>query len=131
MASAILGGVLIGAAAVWLMASLGRIAGISGILPLALKPHRGNLWALCFALGLGVGGLVTGLLLDLPVERSGAAVTAPLLFGGLLVGFGTRLGSGCTSGHGVCGNARFSARSLVSTVVFLSVGMLTATVFGL
>ena len=128
MTMAIIGGSLIGLAAVWLFLSLGRIAGISGIAANALLRFKENLWPVMFVLGLGLGGwaayLVSG-------GRPEFALTGEhslwLLVGGLLVGFGTRMGSGCTSGHGVCGMARLSKRSFSATLTFLAVGMLTAT----
>lgn len=126
--SALAGGLMIGAAAVMLYVLLGRIAGISGILNGALTASDGQRgWRLQFLLGLVAGGalyqwvgghaLLTRTDFPLPL----------LVLAGLLVGFGTRLGSGCTSGHGVCGVARLSTRSLLATAVFLGVGMLTAT----
>ena len=124
----ILGGSLIGGAAVWLYLALGRIAGISGIATQALLRSRENLWPLMFIVGLGVGGWLAYFFVGPrafpPFDQS---QLMPLLFGGLLVGFGTRLGSGCTSGHGVCGIARFSMRSLVATTTFLIIGIITAT----
>lgn len=121
------GGVLIGLAAIMLMAANGRIAGISGMVEGALFPKAGE-WTgnLLFLAGLVAGTL----LYRLVATQAGITVTSsPLLLiaAGLLVGFGTRLGSGCTSGHGVCGMARLSKRSLIATPVF----MLTAgiTVF--
>ena len=132
---AILGGVLIGLAAVWMMWSLGRIAGISGIVASALRAPWGasGLWAWLFLLGLGLGGwLARGLLPSGTIVSVATLAEWPpsLLVGGLLVGFGTRLGSGCTSGHGVCGIARLSPRSLIATVTFVGVGMVTATLLG-
>ncbi|NKC01468.1 MAG: YeeE/YedE family protein [Pseudomonadales bacterium] len=124
----IIGGSLIGLAAVWLYLSLGRIAGISGIAANALLRARANIWPVLFVVGLGLGGWLAYALTEskpIGVIAEGQAVW--LIAGGLLVGFGTRLGSGCTSGHGVCGIARFSKRSLVATITFLCVGMLTAT----
>jgi uncharacterized membrane protein YedE/YeeE len=126
--NAIIGGLLIGAAAVWLWVSIGRIAGISGIAAQALTRPRQSLWPLLFVAGLGIGGWMgrgirePGAIPDLNVDS-----IILLALGGLLVGFGTRLGSGCTSGHGVCGIARFSRRSMAATVIFVGVGMLTAT----
>lgn len=133
---AIVGGVLIGSAAVWLYLSVGRIAGISGIAAQALRNPLTNSWAVLFILGLGLGGWAAQLLGFGPVHGSSATLAAapvadlslPLLIGGgLLVGVGTRLGSGCTSGHGVCGMARLSPRSLAATLVFVGVGMAAAT----
>ena len=127
MTQSIIGGVMIGVAAVWLMASIGRIAGITGIATAALKrPHPA--WAMLFVLGLLLGGGATMIILDVPVVRDWDAVTPLLVAGAFLVGIGTRLGSGCTSGHGVCGMARLSKRSLVATLTFMAAGMLTATV---
>ena len=130
MISAIIGGVLIGAASIWLWLSLGRVAGISGIAAQALANPRRNLWPVLFVLGLGVGGWLHAAFTGLPARAlGGAGELAMLIVAGLLVGFGTRLGSGCTSGHGVCGNARLSRRSISATLTFLAVGMATASVF--
>jgi len=128
MASALVGGGLIGLAAVWLYLSLGRVAGISGIAANALLRWKDNLWPVLFVVGLGIGGWSAYLLTATrpEIELSGEQ-SLWLLLGGLFVGFGTRMGSGCTSGHGVCGMARFSKRSLFATLTFLAVGMITAT----
>ena len=129
MINAIIGGTLIGAAAVWLWLSLGRVAGISGIAAQALTKSRVALWPLLFVIGLGIGGWAGIWLTGTSTATSELSALEVALFacGGLLVGFGTRLGSGCTSGHGVCGNARLSKRSITATLTFLAVGMLTAT----
>ena len=121
-----LGGALIGLAAALLLALNGRIAGISGIVGGLLPPRAGDaLWRLLFVLGLALGALLvrlySGAPLAVPVESS----TFTLVLGGLLVGFGTRLGSGCTSGHGICGLARLSPRSLVAVLTFMASAMLT------
>jgi uncharacterized membrane protein YedE/YeeE len=118
--SALAGGALIGLAAVVLMLFQGRIAGISGIIGGVLSPKSGDVaWRVVFLLGLVGGAGLTGALFGLvpaaPV-RSLALVAAA----GALVGFGTRLGSGCTSGHGVCGIARLSTRSLLATGLFMT-----------
>lgn len=113
-----LGGFLIGLASWLLLASLGRIAGISGIASGVLLPAKGDTcWRLAFITGLAVAGAIAAYLLNTPY-------TAPrpmwlLLTAGLLVGFGTVLGSGCTSRHGICGLGRRSGRSLVATLVFM------------
>ena len=122
MLEALMGGVLIGLAAVWLYASLGRVAGISGIFAQAWRGR--SPWAIAFIVGLGAGGWLAS-----SWVTHEAMSLDPLLLGvgGVIVGVGTRLGSGCTSGHGVCGMARLSPRSLVATCVFVGVGMLTGT----
>ncbi len=125
----LVGGAAIGASAVLLMASLGRIAGISGIagslLTGASRGDRG--WRLAFVTGL-VAAPLLALLLRGETGIGAAAVPWPwMAVAGLLVGFGTRLGGGCTSGHGVCGIARLSRRSLLATAVFMASGI--ATVF--
>ncbi|MBC7599535.1 MAG: YeeE/YedE family protein [Polaromonas sp.] len=119
-----LGGILIGLASWLLLAGLGRIAGISGIAAGVLVPVRGDTgWRWAFVAGLVLGGAATALLLQIPPSASRPAWL--LIMAGLLVGFGSVLGSGCTSGHGVCGLGRRSARSLVATLVFMGSGMLT------
>jgi|TARA_B100000315_G_scaffold189432_1_gene179258 hypothetical protein len=124
----VVGGLLIGVAAVWLYLSVGRIAGISGIAANALLRAKENVWSAFFVLGLGLGGWFTHYLLGTTPGGDGVADQGMVLIvGGLAVGFGTRLGSGCTSGHGVCGLSRFSFRSLVATIIFIVVGMLTAS----
>jgi len=122
-----LGGVLIGLSAVWLMASLGRIAGISGIAGGLVTGMRDRGWRVAFVLGL-VMAPVLRLVFGGDNGIGALQVSWPwLAVAGLLVGFGTGLGSGCTSGHGVCGIARLSPRSLAATLVFMGAGM--ATVF--
>ncbi|HSJ99336.1 MAG TPA: YeeE/YedE family protein [Myxococcota bacterium] len=125
--SALLGGALIGAASAWLLLADGRIAGVSGILGGLLRPAAGDWsWRLAFVLGLPAGFALHVWLLGAPPLRIDAGAL-PLVAAGLLVGFGTRLGSGCTSGHGVCGVARASPRSLAATATFMALGF--ATVF--
>jgi uncharacterized membrane protein YedE/YeeE len=122
----LLGGALIGGAAALLWLSNGRIAGISGILARALVPVRGDFaWRIAFLSGLPLGAALVTLATG---DLHGFAITprVPLLVtAGLLVGFGTALGNGCTSGHGVCGVSRGSRRSIAATGVFLATGMLT------
>ncbi|WP_431303383.1 YeeE/YedE family protein [Sediminicoccus sp. BL-A-41-H5] len=118
------GGALIGAAALLLWLTLGRIAGISGILAGSLGADRG--WRIAFLVGLIGAPLGWVALAGAPALHI-AAGPVTLVAAGLLVGFGTRLGSGCTSGHGVCGLARLSPRSVVATGIFMAVA--AATVF--
>jgi uncharacterized membrane protein YedE/YeeE len=119
------GGALIGAAAAAMILLNGHIAGISGILGGLLRPRRGDLaWRLAFLAGLAGAPLLCRGLARLP-ELHVEASTAQLLLAGLLVGLGTRYGSGCTSGHGVCGLARLSPRSLAATAVFMATGFVT------
>lgn len=118
------GGALIGLASVLLLLFEGRIAGISGILGGLVAAARDRAWRLAFLLGLPAGaGLVAALAGGLRQELQGGWGT--LVLAGLLVGFGTRLGSGCTSGHGVCGIARGSPRSVAATAIFIATGALT------
>ena len=125
--SALAGGALIGLAAALFLLLNGRIAGISGVLGGLLKPVSGDIaWRVAFVLGLIGAPLVYGLFAGLPVPEIDAG-NAALIAAGLLVGVGTRYGSGCTSGHGVCGLSRLSPRSLVATACFMGAGF--ATVF--
>lgn len=125
---ALLGGALIGLSAVMLILLTGRVAGISGILGGILKPQSNEtLWRVAFVLGM-VAAPWLYLVAAGPFEFESPRSTFALLVAGLLVGYGTRLGSGCTSGHGVCGLSRLSPRSLVATVVFMAVGFLVASV---
>jgi len=125
------GGILIGLSAAALLLFDGRIAGISGIVGGLVRPQPGEVgWRAAFVAGLVAGGLVLRALdppaLALQLDRSlGAVVLA-----GLLVGLGTRLGNGCTSGHGVCGIGRGSVRSMAATITFMLAGGLTVAVIG-
>lgn len=124
--SALAGGILIGLSATLLLALNGRIAGISGILNGVVNPQTGDTtWRWLFLIGLVVGGAVYGWASATPAWAQSAFTPVPMLIGGLLVGYGTRMGNGCTSGHGVCGLGRLSPRSLVAVVTFLSTGILT------
>ncbi|MCG3881114.1 YeeE/YedE thiosulfate transporter family protein [Psychrobacter sp. Ps3] len=120
----LVGGLMLGVATVILLLGIGRIAGISGITSSLLKPKRVEMWQVLFIAGLVLSPLLYSVFRPLP----GIEVTTslPLLIAaGLLVGFGTRLGSGCTSGHGICGNARLSPRSMVATATFMAFGIIT------
>ncbi|GJI98084.1 membrane protein [Duganella caerulea] len=123
--SALLGGVLIGAAAALLILLNGRIAGISGIIGGLLRPVHGDiLWRITFVLGLILAPLVYGIFHAWPETRIDADYGV-LIGAGLLVGIGTRYGSGCTSGHGVCGISRLSPRSIAATAIFMATGFVS------
>lgn len=123
--SAIVGGLLIGSAAMLTLWTNGRIAGISGILSGALFPkQQDTLWRLLFIAGLLLGG-ATYAIASGGLEVISQASPSMTIAAGLLVGFGTRMGSGCTSGHGICGIARFSQRSFVATGTFMLAGVIT------
>ena len=125
--SALAGGMLIGLAAAMFVLLNGRIAGISGVIGGLFKPVTGDVaWRAAFVIGLVGAPFIYGLFATLPLPRIDASFGA-LVGAGLLVGVGTRYGSGCTSGHGVCGLARLSPRSIVATAAFMGAGF--ATVF--
>lgn len=124
----LVGGMVIGIASVILLLGNGRIAGISGIVGRLLKPSSSEAWQWLFVLGLLVSPFIYGLFATLPKVEVTSSVPV-LIIAGLLVGFGTRLGSGCTSGHGICGNARLSPRSIVATLTFMAAGFVTVFVF--
>lgn len=122
-----LGGALIGVAAVMLMALNGRIAGISGIVGRLLPPYAGAdpLGAACIVLGLIASPLLYRAAIGAPVVQTVSDKGGLMAVAGLLVGFGTATGGGCTSGHGVCGIARLSPRSVLATVIFMATGFAT------
>lgn len=124
--TALSGGLLIGAAAVVLLAGIGRIAGISGALHGLFGAEPGSGWRMFFLLGLIGGAGVYVLMWPGDITARSGFPTVLLIIAGLLVGAGTRLGSGCTSGHGVCGIGRLSTRSLAATAVFMFTGVLGA-----
>jgi len=125
--SAFAGGLLIGLAAAWLILADGRVLGASGLLGGLIPPHAGDwLWRVSALAGL-VAAPFAARLLFAPGAPAIEANAATLVAGGLLVGFGTRLANGCTSGHGVCGLARLSPRSFAATASFMAAGF--ATVF--
>ena len=127
--SGAIGGALIGLAAALLLALNGRIAGISGIVGGLLPPRAGDMgWRLLFVAGLALGALVVRVFTGEPLAASTGSSSFMLVLGGLLVGFGSRLGSGCTSGHGICGLARFSPRSMVAVATFMGSAMITVFV---
>jgi len=122
------GGMLIGLSAIGLMLFNGRIAGISGIVKGAMFDKTDRAWRLLFVLGLIFGGIVCFQFTPYTFEYRQGFPKVLIVLGGLLVGLGTALGSGCTSGHGVCGISRFSTRSIVATVVYFLVGILAAVI---
>lgn len=126
--AALAGGALIGTAAAMFALLNGRVAGISGVLGGLLRPAKGDIaWRAAFVLGLVGAPLVYLLFAALPKPQIDAGYGA-LILAGLLVGLGTRYGSGCTSGHGVCGLSRLSPRSLAATAAFMGAGFVTVFV---
>ena len=126
----LIGGLMIGAASAIMLLGLGRVAGVSGLAARAAGITRDGaprLLAVAFVAGLPLGALLVALILG-PVQARFEQGLVALITGGLAVGFGTRLGSGCTSGHGVCGMSRLSARSLVATATFMLTGFTTVAV---
>jgi uncharacterized membrane protein YedE/YeeE len=125
---ALIGGVLIGLASVWLLAANGRVAGVSGILHgLFAQPPGDRLWRLFFILGLVTAGIAWHAYAGPAPVREGFGLGWAAA-AGLLVGFGTRIGGGCISGHGVCGLGRLSLRSLVAVAIFMATGVVTAVI---
>ena len=123
--SSLAGGLLIGLATAMFLLFNGRIAGISGIVGGLLRPVAGDIgWRIAFVSGLAGAPLIYGLAAGLPPGHVDADI-ATLVVAGLLVGVGTRYGSGCTSGHGVCGLSRLSPRSMVATAAFMLAGFVT------
>lgn len=125
---ALLGGAMIGLAALLLMATLGKVMGISGIVSRSISSSDGRGWRGIFLIGTFISPLIWRLMTGAAptIEISNNIVL--LVIAGLLVGCGTVIGSGCTSGHGVCGLARFSARSLLATLIFMLTAVATVTI---
>lgn len=123
----LIGGLLIGLASAIMLLGLGRIAGVSGLAARSIGLIRSGaprITALAFIIGLPLGAFLVSLLME-SLEARFPSSNAMLIIGGLLVGFGTRLGSGCTSGHGVCGMSRLSRRSMLATAIFMASGFAT------
>jgi uncharacterized protein len=123
----LIGGLLIGLASAIMLLGLGRIAGVSGLAARSIGLTRSGaprITALAFIIGLPLGAFLVSLLME-SLEARFPSSNAMLIIGGLLVGFGTRLGSGCTSGHGVCGMSRLSRRSMLATAMFMAIGFAT------
>ncbi|MGR5499990.1 YeeE/YedE family protein [Vibrio sp. DNB22_10_4] len=126
--ASLLGGMLLGVSATLLLLFNGKIAGISGIVGRIYKGRKGDTsWRILFVLGMILGGVVSAKALNIaPVAM---VVSTPLvLVAGVLVGIGTKLGNGCTSGHGICGMGRLSKRSIAATMTFMAVAMATTTI---
>ena len=125
--AALAGGALIGGAAVLLMATTGRIAGVSGYVARLLPPYLDGLFyvRLAFVAGLMLAPLLFAIVMGVSVAHDITSNRLALIVGGLLVGLGTVMGGGCTSGHGVCGLARISRRSLAATLIFMTAGIVT------
>ncbi len=126
--AALVGGVMLGLGLVLVFLASRRVVGVSGVVGGLLSPRGGDRgWRVAFVIGLGVGGAALAVLLPQAVAFRPERSWPVLVLGGLLVGYGTRLANGCTSGHGVCGLGRLSLRSIVATIVFVVSG--AATVF--
>ncbi|EEX32014.1 MULTISPECIES: YeeE/YedE family protein [Vibrio] len=122
----LIGGALLGLSATMLLMINGKVAGISGIVNGVLSPKRNDLfWRLLFLIGMVSGGALSVMVLGIEIPSTESISTFVLVIAGLLVGFGTRLGNGCTSGHGICGVGRLSFRSIVATAIFMVVAALT------
>ncbi len=122
----VVGGILIGLAAISLLLSHGRIAGISGIISGVLHPEKGNtLWRAIFLSGLFGGAILIRLLHPEAMQIKIDVSAAGIILAGFLVGIGTRIGNGCTSGHGVCGIGRLSIRSMVAVMIFFGFAVLS------
>ena len=129
----LVGGMLLGAATALLLVTIGRVAGVSGILGNLFSLPRVNRsseasWRVAFLVGLVAAGLCARFVSETALHGGAPRTWVTLVVAGLLVGFGTRLGSGCTSGHGVCGISRFSTRSIVATCTFIGAGALTVLI---
>ncbi|MTJ29172.1 YeeE/YedE family protein [Aphanizomenon sp. UHCC 0183] len=121
----LIGGILIGISATILLAFNGRIAGISGMVNGAISFNKNDAWRWLFLLGMLAGGAIYEFVLSPQPTPTSKFAPLTMIIGGLIVGFGTRMGSGCTSGHGVCGLGRLSMRSLIAVLTFLSSAFLT------
>ncbi len=127
--SALAGGVMIGLAAVWFLLSSGRIAGVSGIVSGLIPPFSPGVGVnLAFVAGLAISPIAYSVFPGGTPEQTMSSNLWLLGAAGMLVGFGSRLGSGCTSGHGVCGIARLSWRSIIATITFVATAMATVYV---
>lgn len=130
MMNAVIGGILIGLAVSMMLFFNGRVTGISGILGGIIKPQKNDLdWRVAFIGGLIFGGIILQYLKPSAFIQLSSALRVDYMIAGILVGFGTLLGNGCTSGHGVCGISRLSVRSIVATLTFIIFGMISVLIF--
>ena len=130
MLNAVFGGILIGLAVSLMLLFNGRVAGISGILGGIINPQKNDLnWRVAFIGGLVFGGFILQYLRPDAFVQLSSALWFDYMIAGILVGFGTLLGNGCTSGHGVCGISRLSIRSIVATSTFIVFGMISVLIF--
>ena len=129
--SAFSGGLLIGIAVILFFISTGRLAGVSGIVNNTLTNTQNWLSNFLFLVGLVLGPSVYVLILNKDIAFSMTSSLPLIIIGGILVGFGTKIGSGCTSGHGICGISRFSVRSIVATITFMIIAMITVVILRL
>ena len=129
--SAFSGGLLIGIAVILFFISTGRLAGVSGIVNNTLTNTQNWLSNFLFLVGLVLGPSVYVLILKKDIAFSMTSSLPIIIIGGILVGFGTKIGSGCTSGHGICGISRFSIRSIVATITFMIIAMITVALLRL
>lgn len=122
----LIGGMLLGVSAIILLFFNGKIAGISGIFSGIISPKRNDTsWRVVFIMAMIAGGLMASTILGIPLAEEFPFSPIRVVVGGLLVGIGTKLGNGCTSGHGICGIGRLSKRSMVATVVFMATAIMT------
>ena len=128
---AFIGGLLIGVAVILFFVSNGRLAGVSGIVNNMLTKSHNRLINLLFLLGLIMGPLIFMIFSQNEIPFLMTSSIPIIIFGGILVGIGTKIGSGCTSGHGVCGISRYSTRSILATVLFILSAMITVYIFKL
>lgn len=127
----ILGGALIGVSVSLMLLFNGKVTGVSGILGSLIGKESDNSWRLLFIIGLIAGGFILKLLYPEAFKIQIGLKTSDYIIAGLLVGVGTTIGSGCTSGHGVCGISRFSTRSIIATATFIIFGILSVALFHL
>ena len=129
--SAFIGGIIIGLAVILLFIGNGRLAGVSGIASNSLTSKKNRIDNLLFLIGLVVGPVIFIIFINSDIEFFITDSLLLIIFGGLLVGVGTRVAGGCTSGHGICGIGRISLRSIVATIIFMFTAIVTVILIGL